>query len=256
MGSVKTSEGKYIYGIIRHSGNLDLGSIGIGGRKDRVYGVSHKGICAVVSNTPVMQYQTRRVYLKAHQLVLEEVMKLSSVLPLRFSTIADTDNDSGIQAILERDYEQFITALDKLKNKKELGLKVIAIDKVIYNHIIKEYDDIRLFKEKLKHMPPDQAHYQLLEIGRMVEKALEKEKERFKRQIITTLQPLATEVKVNDNYGERMVLNAAFLVENDTEATFDEAVNELGDQLGSLLIFKYVGTLPPYNFVNMTIDID
>lgn len=256
MGSVKASEGKYIYGIIRHSGDLDLGSIGIGDRKDRVYGVRHREICAVVSNTPVMQYQTRRVHLKAHQLVLEEVMKHSPVLPARFSTIADTDNDSGIQTILKRDYEQFITVLDKLKNKKELGLKVIAVDKVIYNHILKEYDDIRLLKEKLKHAPPEQAHYQLLEIGRMVEKALEKEKERFKGQILQVLQPLASEVKVNDNYGERMVLNAAFLVENDTEAAFDEAVNELGEQLESLLIFKYVGTLPPYNFVNMTIDID
>ena len=35
---------------------------------------------------------------------------------------------------------------------------------------------------------------------------------------------------------------------------FDQAVNALDEKLGSLMTFKYVGTLPPYNFVNLVIN--
>jgi len=51
-----------------------------------------------------------------------------------------------------------------------------------------------------------------------------------------------------------MVLNAAFLIKNSMEPDFDKAVNDLDEKLGSLMTFKYVGTLPPYNFVNLVIN--
>jgi len=45
-----------------------------------------------------------------------------------------------------------------------------------------------------------------------------------------------------------------FLIKNENEPEFDEAINELNDQYGNLLTFKYVGTLPPYNFVTLVIN--
>jgi Gas vesicle synthesis protein GvpL/GvpF len=66
--------------------------------------------------------------------------------------------------------------------------------------------------------------------------------------------PLALEVKTNNTYGERMILNAAFLVEKTKEAAFDQKVNELADKYGDKMTFKYVGTLPPFNFVNIEIN--
>jgi len=68
------------------------------------------------------------------------------------------------------------------------------------------------------------------------------------------LTPLADEVKVNDKYGERMILNAAFLIKNEKEVEFDQVINALDEKYRNLLSFKYVGTLPPYNFVNLVIN--
>ena len=51
-----------------------------------------------------------------------------------------------------------------------------------------------------------------------------------------------------------MILNAAFLIKNSIEAEFDKAVNDLDEKYGTLMTFKYVGTLPPYNFVNLVIN--
>lgn len=254
--AIKTKEGKYIYGIIRHSGEIDFGPIGIGKRGDRVFGIRYKDVCAIVSNSPVIQYEARRANLTAHEIVLEEVMKQFSVLPVRFSTIADTDDDSGILKILKRDYDRLVAILDQMEGKKELGLKAVAIEDVIYKHILEKYTKIRSLKEKLINLPADKTYYQRMKIGEMVEAALQKEKEQFKSRILDVLKPLATDLKINDNYGERMVLNAAFLIRNETEPEFDKAVDELDEQLGEILTFKYVGTLPPYNFVNLAINIE
>jgi len=94
-----------------------------------------------------------------------------------------------------------------------------------------------------------------MEIGKMVEAALQKEKEIYKEDILDTLSPSAVEVKINNTYGERMIINAAFLINEDKEAEFDQKVQELADKYGDKMKFKYVGTLPPFNFINLTINV-
>jgi len=247
-------EGKYIYGIIRHTGQLDFGPIGIGKRSDEVYGINYKDISAVVSNSPIIQYEARRVYMIAHQKVLEEVMNRFTVLPVRFSTISEHDDDAGIMRILEKDYDKFSNLLTKMEGKKELGLKVLAQETAIYESIIEKYDEIRSLRDKLLNLPADKTHYQRMKIGEMVAEALKNETSNYKNMIIDLLSPLTEDVKVNDNYGEMMILNAAFLIKNTSEALFDKAVSDLDEKFGRFMTFKYVGTLPPYNFVNLTIN--
>ena len=247
-------EGKYIYGIIRHADPLDFGPIGIGKRGDTVFGINYKDISAVVSNSPIIQYEARRVFMIAHQKVLEEVMKRFTVLPVRFSTISEHNDDSGILRILEKDYEKFDGLLNKMDGKKELGLKVLAHEAPIYENILEKYDKIKSLRDKLINLPADKTHYQRMKIGEMVAEALKNEMENYKNIILDVLNPLAEDVNVNDNYGEMMILNAAFLIKNTVEPTFDKAVNDLDEKYGHLMTFKYVGTLPPYNFVNLTIN--
>jgi hypothetical protein len=130
----------------------------------------------------------------------------------------------------------------------------MAIEEPIFKYILEKYDDIRLLKEKLAKLDPDKAHYQLMKIGEMVEKALVKENSSFSDNIISMLTPLSEEVKINDKFGERMILNAAFLIKDENEAEFDKAILAFDVQYGNLLSFKYVGSLPPYNFVNLVIN--
>jgi hypothetical protein len=256
MGKDMDNAGIYLYCIIRHTGSIEFGPIGIGSRADRVYTINYKDLCVVVSQSAAMRYEARRVNLTAHSLVLEEVMKQFSILPIRFSTISESSDESKILTILEREYDKFSDLLRKMEGKKELGLKIVAHEEPIYKHILDKYDDIRTLKEKLVNQDPGKAHYQLMKIGEMVEKALAKENLNFSDNILNALTPLAEEVKVNDKYGERMILNAAFLIKNDKETEFDEAINALDEQYGNLLSFKYVGTLPPYNFVNLVINLE
>ena len=250
----EVKEGKYIYGIIRNSDPLNYGPIGMGKRADLVYSISYKGISAIVSNSPIIIYEARRVNMITHEKVLEEVMKQFTVLPVRFSTISEHDDDAGILRILEKDYKKFDEMLDKMEGKKELGLKILANESAIYESIIEKYDEIRIMRGKLMNLPADKTHYQRMKIGEMVAEALKKETENFKTMILDVLNPLSEDQKLNDNYGEMMILNAAFLIKNSAEPAFDKAVNDLDEKFGNLMTCRYVGTLPPYNFVNLTIN--
>ena len=247
-------EGKYIYGIIRHSDPIEYGPIGMGKRADRVYGISYKGITAIVSNSPIIIYEARRVNMITHEKVLEELMKQFTVLPVRFSTISEHSDDEGILRIIEKDYQKFDEMLTRMEGKKELGLKVMAKDAAIYEDIIEKYDDIRILRGKLMNLPADKTHYQRVKIGEMVAEALKKEIENYKNNLLDVLSPLSDDVKINDNYGDMMILNAAFLIKTISEPAFDKAVNDLAERFGHFMTFKYVGTLPPYNFVNLIIN--
>ena len=73
-----TEEGKYIYSIIKENKDLRFGSIGINNREVNL--VHYKDISAVVSPTPVINFDrldknelTRHV--ATHQKVNEEIMK-------------------------------------------------------------------------------------------------------------------------------------------------------------------------------------
>ena len=244
---------KYIYCIIRPAsgGQKTFGPLGIGGREDELHVVCLNDIAAVVSNSPLKKYPVCRENMLAHEKAIEEVMKEYTVLPVRFGVIAE--NDDKIKKILEKEYDKFKDLLNKMDNKKELGLKAI-VNEEIYQDILEKYEDIKRLKEKLATLPPEKTYYQRTKIGEMVEGALKKERENYKAAILNVLSPLAQEVKMNNSYWELMIINAAFLVEKSREIEFDRQVEELVKKYDHRVKFKYVGTIPPFNFVNLVIN--
>jgi len=249
---VTIKEGKYIYCVIASSEAQSFGPLGIGGRGDELRAIIYDDIAAVVSNSPIISYSVSRENMLAHEKAIEEIMKKYTVLPVRFCTIAQ--DEDKIKKILEIEHDKFAELLKNFEGKKELGLKAIFKEEVIYKEIVEKYEDIRSLKKALSSEPPAKTYYLRVEVGRKVEAALQKEKDSYKEEILNTLSPLSQDTKVNNTYGELMIISAAFLVENSKEAEFDQNVQALADKYGDKIKFKYVGTLPPFNFVNLVID--
>lgn len=247
-------EGKYIYCIIASNESKTFVSTGIGGRGDKVYTICFDDISAIVSNSPITKYSATRDNLLAHEKVIEEVMEEYTVLPVRFVTIAE--DEEKVRRILEKEHDKFVGLLKNMEGKKELGIRAIFKEGVIYKDILEKYKEIRVLTEKIATLPPQNSHYQQMEIGRMVESALQKEKEIYKEDILSALSPLSVEVKVNKTYGDQIIINAAFLVEKYREAEFDQKVQKLAATHGDKIRFRYVGTVPPFNFVNLIINME
>ncbi|MBS3905429.1 MAG: GvpL/GvpF family gas vesicle protein [Syntrophaceae bacterium] len=244
-------EGKYIYCIIEPKGKEErFGPLGIGGRGDELYAIRFDDIAAVVSDAPIKKYSVARENLIPHEQAVEAVMKSYTVLPVRFATIAE--NEEKVKRILEKEHRRFVDLLNYLEGKKELGLKAVFKEDVVYKEILANYDEIRMGKERI--IKGQAKEFGLVAIGRQVEAALEQEKKKYVEYILGFLTPLAVEFKLNNTYGERMIVNAAFLVEETKEAPFDQKVNEMVSKHGDKINFKYVGTVPPFNFVNIEIN--
>jgi hypothetical protein len=95
-----------------------------------------------------------------------------------------------------------------------------------------------------------------MQLGRLVEAALEEAGNEYVRDVHEALRPAAVASRSNKPIGDRMILNAAFLVERDREKAFDETVKEISHRYGELLTFKYTGPWPPYNFVNIKLKLE
>lgn len=245
-------DGSYIYCIFKAEQPVHFGPRGIGERKDNVYSVHAGGLAAMVSQSPVKSYPVSRENMLAHEKIIEEVMKQYSVLPVRFCTIAT--NDAEVEDILRREHDRFASLLQTVEGKKELGLRGVCTER-IYTDIVEKYVEIKALKEKIAMLPAARTHSLRMEIGRQVEAALKQEKESFSEDIMNTLSPLAVLSKSNKTYGEMMVLNAAFLVDKSREPDFDRAVDALSVKYGDRIKFKYIDALPPFNFVNVVIDL-
>jgi hypothetical protein len=77
----------------------------------------------------------------------------------------------------------------------------------------------------------------------------------YVREIFSALRGVSVAARANKAIGDRMIMNAAFLVAREGEAAFDAKVKEVGARF-SHLTFKYTGPWPPYNFVNIRLKLE
>jgi hypothetical protein len=257
MGKMSTAtavqEGKYIYCVIGSSESRSFGPLGIGGRGDLLHTIVVGDVAAVVSDAPLTRYRVSRDNTLAHQKAIEAVMAQQPVLPARFATIAE--DEEKVKRILKAEYDSFKQLLAKVGDKVELGVKAVFLENV-YETILGKYQAIRTFKERIAVLPAERTHFERMRIGEMVEEALGTEKQSAADDILATLSPLAAEVKTNSTYGELMIVNAAFFVPKCRETDFDRSVQELGAKYDGRATLKYVGTMPPFNFVTLMIRME
>src|SRR5688500_17676580 len=136
----ESEQGKYVYCIIRTETPRQFGSVGIGGRGDRVYTVHFQEFAAVVSNCPLIVFDPTRENALAHEHVNELVMKDFTVLPMSFGTVFRTEND--IKEFLKGTYEALSDVLQKMEGKIEFGLKVNRDKDQVIKEIENENEEI------------------------------------------------------------------------------------------------------------------
>jgi len=248
---------KYIYCIIGCSASRGFDCTAIGATANPVYTVCHRSIAAVVSDSNVNRYDNNRKNMIAHEKVQEGVMHEFTVLPVRFGTVSDSSTPvRELQKLLSYRYDEFTDLLDKMDGKVELGVKAFWRDApAIFSEIMEGDPYLRRMRDSLAGKPPEATHFDRIRLGEMIKEALEKKRGKEAAKMIAVLSDLAVDTRENDTLSDKMVMNAAFLVDKKKEHEFDRAISQLDEQLGHRLLFKYVGhDTPPYNFVNLVIN--
>jgi len=246
--------GRYVYGIVQASERVTFGKSGIGGAGELVYTVNDQDIAAVVSNTSVYIFDPTRENALAHEHVIETVMKNYTIIPMSFGTVFRTDDD--IREVLKSIYPSLKDVLHQMAGKLEFGLKVNWDRDQIIEDIKHEEEEIRQFHQEIIRKHLQSTYLARMQLGRMIDKALAERSISYVREIYEALRGVCVASRDNQPIGDKMIMNAAFLVERDRETEFDHAVNEIARKYGRWLKFKYTGPWPPYNFVNIRLKLE
>lgn len=244
--------GVYIYCVVPagqwQDGWQQMRAPAVGGRDDTIRLVRDpRGeLAALVSEVPSLEIAISRDDLLAHEGVIEEAMARSDVVPLRFGTIATSDEEVR-QGLLDAQRDLLRHLFERVNGRVELGLKVFWRRERLFAEIAAEDDAVRAHRHALG-AAGNTGFFQRLQLGRMTEQAIMRKRDQEADRMLSVVEPLADESALGPLLSDLMILNAAFLVERSQVPIFEATVRQLeGDESGRLIL-RYVGPLPPYSF--------
>ncbi|RJX27453.1 MAG: hypothetical protein C4554_04265 [Dethiobacter sp.] len=210
------------------------------------YFVRWKEIAAVVSEALFQSIELTSETVLSHEAVVEYLMKEHTVLPVRFGTVLNSVDE--VKSLLCTYSESIYKNIDKMRDKVELGLKVL----------LKAFpgDDPAREEESIKN-------FQSATPGRryLLEKLKNEERQRdilekttiFIDEIYNTLDKYSVESCIRRLTTDRMLLNSSYLVPVEKIEEFKTTVEILKRRYPALS-FLYSGPWPAYNFVSLEED--
>jgi len=199
--------------------------------------LAHLDIAAIASPLTADEVPTTEANVWRHEAVVEALMADRAVLPMRFGTVLA--QEATIRAVLKTYYADFVASLDRVRDRVEIGLRVLWDD------------DARRPTEKRigQRKGNDGRTYLLARLEE--ERQLEAWRQRAKTlaaKLNTPLGHLAIDSAAQVLVTPRLLLTAAYLVERNHVKAFQREVEALSADYPALR-FLCTGPWPPYSFV-------
>ncbi|MGD0015128.1 MAG: GvpL/GvpF family gas vesicle protein [Bryobacteraceae bacterium] len=240
--------GKYLYGFA--AGDFQAPGQLLGLANAPVHSIRLEDIAAVVSDHPVEKLSLLRRNVEPHHRVIREISSQTTLIPATFGHISD--NEEQILAVLRDNYSGIREELQRLAGKTEMGVKLLWDVDNIFDFLVSNDRELRNQRDRVfgKSRPTLEEK---LELGAFFDRRLKQERERLGNQIIDALRPVTSDVRVNPVSDEKMVLNAAFLIERTREKAFEAALYRAAGLFDSNYALDYNGPWPPYDFVRLAL---
>ncbi len=239
---------KYLYGIVKTDRGLQLGAVGLGG--STVHAITYHGLACVASDffgdgfANLSKDELIR-QLFVHQAVLEQVMNLQSVLPVRFGTVLADEKEA--RDLLSQAYSRLAEAVANTEGKVEVEVAATwEVSKVLQE--VAHEPEIVHAREAVAGLPGREGVERQVRLGRMVKEALDRRRDSYRQRMIDFLMPLALAAQSNVLVSDQMVMNVAFIVDRERQKEFDRQVQQLNGLFCEEINFRIVGPLPLYSF--------
>jgi hypothetical protein len=173
---------------------------------------------------------------------------------MSFGTMFKTEKDA--LEFLKDTYDALREVLEKMKDKLEYSLKVNWDRDAVLREIEDTNEEISRLKGEIVNDQQRSTYFARMQLGRLVEQALQERSDTYVRDVYDELRDAAIASRSNKVIGEKMILNAAFLVAREKEKEFDQTVQEIAKRHEGKLSFRYTGPFPPYNFVTIRLQLE
>ncbi len=236
----------YVYGLVGADTRLpdDLTGLGPSGK---VSTIVHGDVAAIVSDVPLDRPLGTRDDLLAHESVVDTVAASAAVLPMRFPAVVEADG--VVEELLAPHHDRFVTALGELEGRVQYTLKGRYEQDVVLREVLEGDPEIQALQAEVRDLPEDATYHQRLRLGELVVGALEERRDDEAAQLVERLEPHAVGVVEHHPGQPDDVVNVAFLVEREHAQEFEDAVEQLGEQLHGRVRLRLLGPLAPYDFV-------
>jgi hypothetical protein len=205
-------KGKYVYCVIK-APEEKLSFGEAGFEGEEVYTMDYRDLAPVVSDVVYREYAVdEEEEVEAHRRVVEQVMREHSVLPVAYGMAFK--NRKLLQVAMGAGYQAMQKAFLVVEDKVELGIKVF--------------------------LPKDLEGWN------------EAQRAECRTDFLKSLKEKAADSKELKLFSDRLILNAAFLVERARIEEFSEQVSQLVSKYGGAKV-QYSGPWPAYNFVDIHI---
>ncbi len=222
---------------------------GIAGQPVRA--IQSGDLAAIVSDSPFAEYDVTHENVTAHEAVVEAVMEHADVLPFSFGTVANSDQE--VQEFLRRESDELHQQLEHVRGRVELGVKAIWQQEQLFADVVASDPNIQALRDQIVGTTPEETYDIRLQIGELVDAAIQDRREQEAAAILNALAPYAVEMVANNIISDMMIVNAAFLVERSRVQEFAAQVESLRQAYQGRGIFQFAGPLPPYNFVSISV---
>jgi gas vesicle protein GvpL/GvpF len=234
----------YVYGVSRAPGALLAGA----GLLDAdVVPIVHDGLAAITSALPSAAIRGRRRDLLRHTEVLQTAFESGTIVPLRFGTVFARPAEV-VDDFLAPMHGRLASLLGAFEGVVELTVRAFYNEEAVMREIVSGERGIERLRADLRS---GVGHALEVRLGEAVVSALAVKRDDDARRVVSSLQPHARNVAVEERRAELEVVRAAFLVERGSLAAFDAGMDELARARGGTILFEYTGPLPPHHFVSL-----
>lgn len=257
------NNGILLYGIgdVKDNDILDMGGMD---EKFKLYYIEHSGLYAIVSDVSLDEYGEEAMAVKGEDIdwlkekavifmdVILKINSLTRIIPMKFLTIFHTKD--RVEDVIDENKEMFLNTLNKIRNKKELSLKIYCDDKIYKEKIMAE--EIAKFEASLVGKPKGAAFFLKKKFDGELNDRIQNRICDIANNMAESLTTLVEEMRSNKLLAKEitgistpMILNNAYLVDNDREALILARVEELKMEYENCgFAIELSGPWPPYSF--------
>ncbi|MFC4735077.1 GvpL/GvpF family gas vesicle protein [Bacillus daqingensis] len=212
--------------------------------------ITYKDVSVVAAEAPVKIYEPNRKNAKAHQDTVAAVMKDCTVIPVSFGNVVESEAD--VKEFASQLYGKFKQIFPKIEGKMEVGLKLTGKKEWMKEQAMKN-PALKKMQQQLNSRSRPSTYYENLAAGEASKKFVTSFHEEFEKEVFQPLAKIADAAKSNETINERMLLNAAFLLDAEKEEAFDKEVNRIYEKWKDRIDFSYTGPWPAYNFIDLKV---
>ena len=247
--------GCYLYGIIQADDDLELGPIGLDhdGEPAPVHMLRVGEIGAVVSpHTQCRRVLPRRRNLAPHNNVLGEVMKTTTIVPVTFGHVAESEDE--VRSLLSTHHDAFQEELARVDGCVEMKVVMRWDVDNLFAHLVDEDPRLRAMRDELFSPGRDPSHEERFALGQLFEQQHERERTRLRAQLVDELTPVAHRIKRETPREMDQAVQLALLVQRYEVATLRDHIEDLAMCYGDNFVFQVAGPWAPFSFVELSLS--